>query len=172
MLKKMGEAVARVARKVNETVENDSDTLDLAECKLVSFPVAIYKVLRNVVRHIQFINLSNNELRSLTNKFMTTFSQLRDVPVEKLDAMPSLKCVNLRLNPLNPEVRVIAKPLISTIQPWVPGRIWHAQFHAQAFCILPPSRHKGVTFCLHTPLGKIYLCKVKFLPCSLLKPLL
>ncbi|XP_020830830.1 leucine-rich repeat-containing protein 20 isoform X8 [Phascolarctos cinereus] len=112
MLKKMGEAVARVARKVNETVENDSDTLDLAECKLVSFPVAIYKVLRNVVRHIQFINLSNNELRSLTNKFMTTFSQLRDVPVEKLDAMPSLKCVNLRLNPLNPEVRVIAKPLI------------------------------------------------------------
>ncbi|XP_027696506.1 leucine-rich repeat-containing protein 20 isoform X2 [Vombatus ursinus] len=168
MLKKMGEAVARVARKVNETVETDSDTLDLAGCQLVSFPVAIYKVLRNVVRHIHFIDLSNNELHSLTNKFMTTFSHLRelylegnalyklpdevsslhllkiinlsrnqfrdfpekltalpaletinleenlivDVPVEKLDAMPSLKCVNLRLNPLNAEVRVIAKPLI------------------------------------------------------------
>lgn len=27
MLKKMGEAVARVARKVNETVESGSDTL-------------------------------------------------------------------------------------------------------------------------------------------------
>ncbi|XP_074088554.1 leucine-rich repeat-containing protein 20 isoform X2 [Macrotis lagotis] len=168
MLKKMGEAVARVARKVNETVENESDTLDLAECKLVSFPVGIYKVLRNVAEHIRLIVLANNELQSLTSRFMTTFSQLQelrlegnalhrlpdevstlqhlkaidlsrnqfkdfpekltalqaletinleenaivDVPVEKLAMMPSLKSVNLRLNPLNAEVRVIAKPLI------------------------------------------------------------
>ncbi|XP_072484801.1 leucine-rich repeat-containing protein 20 isoform X3 [Notamacropus eugenii] len=160
MLKKMGEAVARVARKVNETVENELDTLDLAECKLVSFPVGIYKVLRNVTGRIHLIILANNELQSLTSKFMTTFSQLQelrlegnslhrlpdevstlqhlkaidlsrnhfqdfpekltalqaletinleenaivDVPVEKLAAMPSLKCVNLRLNPLNAEV--------------------------------------------------------------------
>ncbi|XP_078006885.1 leucine-rich repeat-containing protein 20 isoform X6 [Phascolarctos cinereus] len=107
MLKKMGEAVARVARKVNETVENDSDTLDLAECKLVSFPVAIYKVLRNVVRHIQFINLSNNELRSLTNKFMTTFSQLRELYLEgnalyklpdEVSSLHRLKIINLSRN--------------------------------------------------------------------------
>ncbi|XP_011782822.1 PREDICTED: leucine-rich repeat-containing protein 20 isoform X3 [Colobus angolensis palliatus] len=112
MLKKMGEAVARVARKVNETVESGSDTLDLAECKLVSFPIGIYKVLRNVSGQIHLITLANNELKSLTSKFMTTFNQLRDVPVEKLAAMPALRSINLRFNPLNAEVRVIAPPLI------------------------------------------------------------
>uniref|UniRef100_A0AAA9TIB9 Leucine rich repeat containing 20 n=1 Tax=Bos taurus TaxID=9913 RepID=A0AAA9TIB9_BOVIN len=188
MLRKMGEAVARVARKVNETVESGSDTLDLAECKLVSFPVGIYKVLRNVTDQIHLITLANNELKALTSKFMTTFCQLRaligkrlearvqgggcqsgpelrlegnflhrlpnevstlqhlkaidlsrnqfhdfpeqlttlpaleninleeneivDVPVEKLAAMPALHLINLRFNPLNAEVRVIAPPLI------------------------------------------------------------
>ncbi|KAI4550222.1 hypothetical protein R6Z07F_019233 [Ovis aries] len=168
MLRKMGEAVARVARKVNETVESGSDTLDLAECKLVSFPIGIYKVLRNVTDQIHLITLANNELKSLTSKFMTTFCQLRelrlegnflhrlpnevstlqhlkaidlsrnqfhdfpeqlttlpaleninleeneivDVPVEKLAAMPALHLINLRFNPLNAEVRVIAPPLI------------------------------------------------------------
>lgn len=168
MLRKMGEAVARVARKVNETVESDSDTLDLAECKLVSFPIGIYKVLRNVTDQIHLITLANNELKSLTSKFMTTFCQLQelrlegnflhrlpnevsalqhlkaidlsrnqfqdfpeqlttlpaletinleeneivDVPVEKLAAMPALRSINLRFNPLNAEVRVIAPPLI------------------------------------------------------------
>ncbi|XP_021555696.1 leucine-rich repeat-containing protein 20 isoform X4 [Mirounga angustirostris] len=112
MLKKMGEAVARVARKVNETVESGSDTLDLAECKLVSFPIGIYKVLRNVTDQIHLITLANNELKSLTSKFMTTFCQLQDVPVEKLAAMPALRSINLRFNPLSAEVRVIAPPLI------------------------------------------------------------
>lgn len=35
-----------------------------------------------------------------------------DVPVEKLAAMPALRSVNLRFNPLSAEVRVIAPPLI------------------------------------------------------------
>lgn len=35
-----------------------------------------------------------------------------DVPVEKLAAMPALRSINLRFNPLNAEVRVIAPPLI------------------------------------------------------------
>lgn len=168
MLRKMGEAVARVARKVNETVESSSDTLDLADCKLVSFPICIYKVLRDVSDQIHLITLANNELKYLTSKFMTTFSQLRelrlegnylhrlpnevsslqhlkaidlsrnqfqdfpeqltalpeletinleeneivDVPVEKLATMPALRVINLRLNPLSAEVRVIAPPLI------------------------------------------------------------
>lgn len=50
---------------------------DLAECKLVSFPIGIYKVLRNVTDQIHLITLANNELKSLTSKFMTTFCQLR-----------------------------------------------------------------------------------------------
>ncbi|XP_028917563.1 leucine-rich repeat-containing protein 20 isoform X1 [Ornithorhynchus anatinus] len=168
MLKKMGEAVARVARKVNETAESGSDTLDLADCNLVSFPIGLYKVLRNVSQGIRLVTLANNELKSLTSKFITTFSQLRelrlegnylhhlpdevrtllhlraidlsrnqfrdfpeqltalqaletinleeneivDVPVEKLATMESLKSVNLKFNPLNAEVRVIARPLI------------------------------------------------------------
>ena len=53
---------------------------DLAECKLVSFPIGIYKVLRNVTDQIQLITLANNELKSLTSKFMTTFCQLRGRP--------------------------------------------------------------------------------------------
>lgn len=35
-----------------------------------------------------------------------------DVPVEKLAAMTALRSINLRFNPLNAEVRVIAPPLI------------------------------------------------------------
>lgn len=35
-----------------------------------------------------------------------------DVPVEKLATMPALQVINLRLNPLSAEVRVIAPPLI------------------------------------------------------------
>lgn len=55
-------------------------TADLAECKLVSFPIGIYKVLRNVTDRIHLITLANNELKSLTSKFMTTFCQLRGRP--------------------------------------------------------------------------------------------
>nr|XP_028585408.1 leucine-rich repeat-containing protein 20-like isoform X5 [Podarcis muralis] len=168
MEKKMGEAVARVARKVNETVENKADSLDLADCKLVTFPIALYKVMRHVSEGIHLITLANNELKSVTSKFITTFSQLRelnlegncihrlpeevrtllhlrvinlsrnkfshfpeqltslpaletinleeneiaDVPVEKLATMESLQSVNLKSNPVNDEIRVIARPLI------------------------------------------------------------
>ncbi|XP_045425298.1 leucine-rich repeat-containing protein 20 isoform X1 [Lemur catta] len=107
MLKKMGEAVARVARKVNETVESGSDTLDLAECKLVSFPIGIYKVLRNVSDQIHLITLANNELKSLTSKFMTTFSQLRELHLEgnflhrlpsEVSALQHLKAIDLSRN--------------------------------------------------------------------------
>nr|XP_020638784.1 leucine-rich repeat-containing protein 20 [Pogona vitticeps]XP_020638785.1 leucine-rich repeat-containing protein 20 [Pogona vitticeps] len=168
MERKMGEAVARVARKVNETVENRADFLDLADCKLMTFPIALYKVMRHVSEGIHLITLANNELKAVTSKFIITFSQLRelnlegnylhrlpeevrtlshlrvinlsrnkfqhfpeqltslqaletinleeneiaDVPVEKLASMESLQSVNLKSNPLNEEVRVIARPLI------------------------------------------------------------
>ncbi|XP_036023055.1 leucine-rich repeat-containing protein 20 [Onychomys torridus] len=107
MLRKMGEAVARVARKVNETVESSSDTLDLADCKLVSFPICIYKVLRNVSDQIHLITLANNELKSLTSKFMTTFSQLRELHLEgnclhrlpnEVSGLQHLKAIDLSRN--------------------------------------------------------------------------
>uniref|UniRef100_A0A5F4W2K8 Leucine-rich repeat protein SHOC-2 n=1 Tax=Callithrix jacchus TaxID=9483 RepID=A0A5F4W2K8_CALJA len=125
MLKKMGEAVARVARKVNETVESGSDTLDLAECKLVSFPTGIYKVLRNVSGQIHLITLANNELKSLTSKFMTTFSQLQELRLEgnflhrlpsEVSALQHLKAIDLSRNQFQdfPEP-LTALPALETI---------------------------------------------------------
>ncbi|XP_044518855.1 leucine-rich repeat-containing protein 20 isoform X2 [Gracilinanus agilis] len=107
MLSKMGEAVARVARKVNETVESGSDTLDLAECKLVSFPVAIYKVLRTVAERIRLVILADNELQTLSGKFMTTFGQLRELRLEgnclhrlpdEVGSLQHLQAINLSRN--------------------------------------------------------------------------
>uniref|UniRef100_A0A8C4UCS9 Leucine rich repeat containing 20 n=1 Tax=Falco tinnunculus TaxID=100819 RepID=A0A8C4UCS9_FALTI len=165
---RMGEAVARVARKVNDTVENKTDSLDLANCKLMTFPIGIYKAMRSVTEGIHCISLANNELKSLTSRFVTTFNQLRElnlagnylhrlpeeitsllhlrainlsrnrfrhfpehlaavttletidleeneiteVPVEKLASMASLRSLNLRANPVNPEVRLLVRPLV------------------------------------------------------------
>ncbi|XP_039241837.1 leucine-rich repeat-containing protein 20 isoform X2 [Pipra filicauda] len=112
MQKRMGEAVARVARKVNDTVENKTDSLDLANCKLMTFPVGIYKAMRSVTEGIHRISLANNELKSITSRFVTTFSQLREVPTEKLASMASLRSLNLRDNPVGPEVRLLVRPLV------------------------------------------------------------
>ncbi|XP_064285540.1 leucine-rich repeat-containing protein 20 isoform X2 [Passer domesticus] len=112
MHRRMGEAVARVARKVNETVENKRDSLDLANCKLMSFPVGIYKAMRSVTEGILRISLANNELKSITGRFVTTFSQLREVPTDKLASMALLRSLNLRANPVGPEVRLLVRPLV------------------------------------------------------------
>ncbi|XP_030343534.1 leucine-rich repeat-containing protein 20 isoform X2 [Strigops habroptila] len=112
MQKRMGEAVARVARKVNDTVENKTDSLDLANCKLMTFPIGIYKAMRSVTEGIHCISLANNELKSITNRFVTTFNQLREVPTEKLASMASLRSLNLRANPVGPEVRLLVRPLV------------------------------------------------------------
>ncbi|XP_044878582.1 leucine-rich repeat-containing protein 20 isoform X4 [Mauremys mutica] len=107
MEKKMGEAVARVARKVNETVENGADSLDLADCKLMMFPIGIYKVMRNVTEGIHLITLANNELKSVTSKFITTFSQMRELNLEgnylhrlpeEMRTLLHLKVINLSRN--------------------------------------------------------------------------
>ncbi|XP_014377410.1 leucine-rich repeat-containing protein 20 isoform X2 [Alligator sinensis] len=107
MQKRMGEAVARVARKVNETVENKTDSLDLADCKLMTFPVGIYKVMRNVAEEIHLITLANNELKSLTGKFIITFNQLQELNLEgnylhrlpeEIKTLLHLKAINLSKN--------------------------------------------------------------------------
>ncbi|XP_040479689.1 leucine-rich repeat-containing protein 20 isoform X3 [Ursus maritimus] len=84
-----------------------SFTKDLAECKLVSFPIGIYKVLRNVTDQIHVITLANNELKSLTSKFVTTFCQLRELRLEgnflhrlpnEVSTLQHLKAINLSRN--------------------------------------------------------------------------
>ncbi|XP_058552568.1 leucine-rich repeat-containing protein 20 isoform X3 [Neofelis nebulosa] len=118
MLKKMGEAVARVARKVNETVESGSDTLELRleGNFLHRLPNEV-----STLQHLKAIDLSRNQFRDFPEQ-LTTLPALEtinleendivDVPVEKLAAMSALRRVNLRFNPLNAEVRAIAPPLI------------------------------------------------------------
>ncbi|XP_051655707.1 leucine-rich repeat-containing protein 20 isoform X1 [Manacus candei] len=107
MQKRMGEAVARVARKVNDTVENKTDSLDLANCKLMTFPVGIYKAMRSVTEGIHRISLANNELKSITSRFVTTFSQLRELNLagnylhrlpEEITSLLHLRAIDLSRN--------------------------------------------------------------------------
>ncbi|XP_030897560.1 leucine-rich repeat-containing protein 20 isoform X1 [Leptonychotes weddellii] len=113
MLKKMGEAVARVARKVNETVESGSDTLDVH--------VYLHRLPSESLQHFKAVHLSYELYQRLPVPRPSLPAYPRpptcplsstDVPVEKLAAMPALRSINLRFNPLSAEVRVIAPPLI------------------------------------------------------------
>ncbi|XP_069741954.1 leucine-rich repeat-containing protein 20-like [Narcine bancroftii] len=153
----MAKDAARVARIVNETVAERRNRLDLSNCKLTTFPVALFKVMEDVLGNIQFVSLENNELNSITGSFMTNFNQLQElnfegnflkqlpdevktlkhlktinlarnkfsvfpdqltelttleninleaneineVPMGRLNSMPSLKLLNMKLNPLN-----------------------------------------------------------------------
>ncbi|AWP17839.1 Leucine-rich repeat-containing protein 20 isoform 4 [Scophthalmus maximus] len=117
----MAEAVAKVARRINETVEEGKDSLDLSNCKLISFPDGVFKVLRSVSENICVVTLADNELKAISSKFFSTFTQLRDklteiatletinlegnsiteIPVEKLSNMPALKWLNLKSNLLD-----------------------------------------------------------------------
>ncbi|XP_034426532.1 leucine-rich repeat-containing protein 20 [Hippoglossus hippoglossus] len=75
----MAEAVANVARRVNATVEEGRDNLDLSKCKLISFPDGVFKVLRNVADNIRVVTLADNELKSVSRKLFSTFTQLREL---------------------------------------------------------------------------------------------
>uniref|UniRef100_A0A8C6T789 Leucine rich repeat containing 20 n=1 Tax=Neogobius melanostomus TaxID=47308 RepID=A0A8C6T789_9GOBI len=157
----MAEFVAKVARRINATAEEGKDYLDLSNCHLISFPDGVFKVLSSVTENIRVISLADNEMKALSTKFCSIFTQLRElnlhgnvltkvpdavvemehlsninlsknnfsvfpekltemsaleridlegttsavqyVPVEKLLSMPSLKWINLRSNPLNPQ---------------------------------------------------------------------
>uniref|UniRef100_A0A1A7Y0G5 Leucine-rich repeat protein SHOC-2 n=1 Tax=Iconisemion striatum TaxID=60296 RepID=A0A1A7Y0G5_9TELE len=158
----MAEAVAKVARRINETVEDGKDNLDLSNCQLISFPDGVFKVLRSVSENIHVITLADNAMKAISNKFFTTFTQLREldlrgnvltklpdivgemehltcinlahnsfsvfpdklteiaslekinlegngiteIPLEKLSAMPSLKWLNIKSNPLNSDTQL------------------------------------------------------------------
>ncbi|XP_041117032.1 leucine-rich repeat-containing protein 20-like isoform X3 [Polyodon spathula] len=99
----MGDAVANVARRINETVEEEKDTLDLSQSKLINFPDGVYKVLRSVQEKIHVITLANNEIKSLTSKFITNFSQLRELNVEgnNLTKLPDVIGTMLHLTTIN-----------------------------------------------------------------------
>ncbi|XP_051897511.1 leucine-rich repeat-containing protein 20 isoform X3 [Pristis pectinata] len=106
----MAKDAARVARIVNETVAEGRNTLDLSNCKLTSFPVALFKVMKDVLGNIHFISLENNELKSITGDFMTNFNQLRELNLEgnylkklpdEVKTLTHLKTINLARNKLS-----------------------------------------------------------------------
>ncbi|XP_034049637.1 leucine-rich repeat-containing protein 20 [Thalassophryne amazonica] len=157
----MAEAVANVARRINATVEEGRDSLDLSGCQLISFPEGVFKVLRSVSENIRVITLAGNEMKAISSKFFTTFTQLREldlqgniitklpdavgemehltsinladnqfsvfpdklteiatlerinlegnsiteIPMEKLSAMPVLKWINMKSNPVNTDAQ-------------------------------------------------------------------
>ncbi|OCT71878.1 leucine-rich repeat-containing protein 20 [Xenopus laevis] len=103
----MAEAVARVARKVNEVVENGEHHLDLSECALNAFPIGLYVVMKSVAQDIRSINLANNEIKALTGKFFTTFIQLEELNLagntlqrlpDEVNTLVQLKSINLSKN--------------------------------------------------------------------------
>ncbi|XP_053547911.1 leucine-rich repeat-containing protein 20 [Bombina bombina] len=103
----MAEAVARVARRANEVVENKEHHLDLSDCKLNKFPISLYMVLSTVSEEIFSISLANNEIKALTGKFFTTFTQLQDLTLEgnnmlklpdEVCGLTQLKSINLSRN--------------------------------------------------------------------------
>ncbi|KAK9530278.1 hypothetical protein VZT92_011790 [Zoarces viviparus] len=77
----MAEAVANVARRVNATVEEGKDTLDLSNCKLINFPDGVFKILKSVSDNIRVITLADNEMKSISSKLFSTFTQLRELDV-------------------------------------------------------------------------------------------
>lgn len=54
-----------------------SFTADLSNCKLISFPDGVFKVLRSITENIRVITLADNEMKAISSKFFSTFTQLR-----------------------------------------------------------------------------------------------
>lgn len=103
----MAKDVANVARRINATVEEGKDSLDLSNCKLISFPEGVFKVLRSVTENIQMITLADNEIKALSNKFFSTFTQIRELDLrgnvltqlpDTVAGMEHLTCINLANN--------------------------------------------------------------------------
>lgn len=50
---------------------------DLSNCQLISFPDGVFKVLRSVSEDIRVISLADNEMKVISSKFFSTFTNLR-----------------------------------------------------------------------------------------------
>ncbi|XP_007897338.1 leucine-rich repeat-containing protein 20 [Callorhinchus milii] len=99
----MAADAARVARIVNEAVEEGSSSLDLGNCKLNIFPVALFKVMRNIKENIHYISLANNEMKSVTSEFISNFKQLRELNLEgnSLKQLPDAVMSLMHLTAIN-----------------------------------------------------------------------
>ncbi|XP_063338040.1 leucine-rich repeat-containing protein 20 isoform X2 [Pelmatolapia mariae] len=55
---------------------------NLSKCMLASFPDGVFKVLRTVTENIRVITLADNEMKAVSSKFFTTFTQLRELDLQ------------------------------------------------------------------------------------------
>lgn len=119
----MAESVANVARRVNATVEEGKDTLDLSNCKLISFPDGVFKVLSCVLENIRVITLADNEMKAISNKFFSTFTRLADLDLQgnvltelpqAVGGMQHLTSINLARNKFSAFPEKLAE--ISTLE--------------------------------------------------------
>ncbi|XP_040290845.1 leucine-rich repeat-containing protein 20 isoform X1 [Bufo bufo] len=103
----MAEAVAKVARRVNDMVNSGGHHLDLSGCSLTSFPVGLYLSTSSVADKIFSISLANNELKSLTGKFFTVFKEVQELDLQgnllhvlphEISLLGNLKTINLARN--------------------------------------------------------------------------
>eukprot|EP00064_Thunnus_orientalis_P010338 superscaffoldBa00001396_g10364 len=65
----MAEAVANVARRINATVEEGKDTLDLSNCKLISFPEGVFKIATKDPLNPLKQDIKKGNLRYVANVF-------------------------------------------------------------------------------------------------------
>ncbi|XP_056326118.1 leucine-rich repeat-containing protein 20 isoform X1 [Danio aesculapii] len=79
---RMAQAVAKVARRINDTMEEGRDSLDLSDCGLISFPDGVFKMIRSCSENIHKISLADNQIKALSNKFFLTFTQLRELDLQ------------------------------------------------------------------------------------------
>ncbi|XP_035167766.1 leucine-rich repeat-containing protein 20-like isoform X3 [Oxyura jamaicensis] len=118
MQRRMGEAVARVARRVNEAVEAREDALELnLEGNLLHrLPEELGSLL-----HLRAINLARNKFRRFPEPLAAApalesidleGNEIAEVPVEVLASMASLRSLNLRANPVCPDMRLLVRPLV------------------------------------------------------------
>uniref|UniRef100_A0A3B3IDC1 Leucine rich repeat containing 20 n=1 Tax=Oryzias latipes TaxID=8090 RepID=A0A3B3IDC1_ORYLA len=78
----MAEAVANVVQRIYAVMEGDKDSLDLSNCQLTSFPEGVFQLLRGVSDNIHVISLANNEMKAISSKFFSTFTQLKEVDLQ------------------------------------------------------------------------------------------
>uniref|UniRef100_A0A3P9HCZ8 Leucine rich repeat containing 20 n=1 Tax=Oryzias latipes TaxID=8090 RepID=A0A3P9HCZ8_ORYLA len=78
----MAEAVANVVQRIYAVMEGGKDSLDLSNCQLTSFPEGVFQLLRGVSDNIHVISLANNEMKAISSKFFSTFTQLKEVDLQ------------------------------------------------------------------------------------------
>uniref|UniRef100_A0A8C8DKZ7 Leucine rich repeat containing 20 n=1 Tax=Oryzias sinensis TaxID=183150 RepID=A0A8C8DKZ7_9TELE len=78
----MAEAVANVVRRIHAVMEDGKDSLDLSNCQLTSFPEGVFQLLRGVSDNIHVVSLANNEMKAISSKFFSTFTQLKEVDLQ------------------------------------------------------------------------------------------